>query len=382
MKLRKILAAAMAVAIVCGTSYTTNSIFSKNVQAIEVGEDRNGNTITYDDGVFTVSGTGEVQVIGLANSTGIKKLVIEEGITSIGQSSFSGWPDLEEVQLPSTLTEIKDYAFGGCYNLKRIEIPDSVTVLRNGAFSGCKKLETVKLPNSITDIPQSVFCGCESLKAIELPDMLKTIGVMAFYKCNSLTTVVIPASVTDLMQPFGLCANLESVYILNPDCEISNKRSFSNEMDENGNSVVFNGTFYGYSGSTTEEFAKKYNYKFVAIDGMDIPTTTTTTTTTTTSTTAQKTTTTTTATPEQPAVVFGDPTGDGKVDSKDASFVLVEYAKLSTGGESSLTEAEKNAADVNKDGKNDSKDASIILSYYAYISTSGTDSLEEFLKNQ
>ena len=85
---------------------------------------------------------------------------------------------------------------------------------------------------------------------------------------------------------------------------------------------------------------------------------------------------------KEESVSLGDPTGDGKVDSKDASFVLVEYAKLSTGGESSLTEAEKSAADVNKDGKNDSKDASIILSYYAYISTSGTDSLEEFLKNQ
>ena len=108
--------------------------------------------------------------------------------------------------------------------------------------------------------------------------------------------------------------------------------------------------------------------------------TTTTATTTTTTTAAQETTTTTTATPEQPAVSFGDPTGDGKIDAKDASFALVEYAKLSTGGESSLTEAEKSAADVNKDGKNDSKDASIILSYYAYISTNGTDSLEEFLK--
>lgn len=85
---------------------------------------------------------------------------------------------------------------------------------------------------------------------------------------------------------------------------------------------------------------------------------------------------------KEESVSLGDPTGDGKVDSKDASFVLVEYAQLSTGGESSLTEAEKSAADVNKDGKNDSKDASIILSYYAYISTSGTDSLEEFLKNQ
>ena len=59
--------------------------------------------------------------------------------------------------------------------------------------------------------------------------------------------------------------------------------------------------------------------------------------------------------------------------------MLVEYAKLSTGGESALTAAQKAAADVNKDGKVDSKDASIMLAYYSYLSTGGTDSITAFL---
>ena len=79
---------------------------------------------------------------------------------------------------------------------------------------------------------------------------------------------------------------------------------------------------------------------------------------------------------------LGDPTGDGKVDANDASFVLVEYAKVSTGGESALTPEETAAADVNKDGKVDAKDASAILAYYSYLSTGGTDSFETFLKPQ
>lgn len=81
----------------------------------------------------------------------------------------------------------------------------------------------------------------------------------------------------------------------------------------------------------------------------------------------------------QETASFGDPTGDGTIDAKDASFVLVEYAKLSTGGESALTAAQKAAADVNKDGKVDSKDASIMLAYYSYLSTGGTDSISAFL---
>ncbi len=84
----------------------------------------------------------------------------------------------------------------------------------------------------------------------------------------------------------------------------------------------------------------------------------------------------------QPEIIFGDPTGDGKIDAKDSSFVLVEYAKLSTGDESALSEDVKSEADVNKDSKIDSKDASAILSYYAYVSTGGTDSIQEFLKTE
>ncbi len=108
---------------------------------------------------------------------------------------------------------------------------------------------------------------------------------------------------------------------------------------------------------------------------------TTTETTTAATTTESATTTTSTTVPTRPEVSFGDPTGDGKIDAKDASFVLVEYAKLSTVGVSTLSEAVKKAADVNKDGKIDAKDASAILRYYAYVSTGGDKSISEFLTN-
>ena len=77
---------------------------------------------------------------------------------------------------------------------------------------------------------------------------------------------------------------------------------------------------------------------------------------------------------------LGDVNNDGKVDAKDASLILVEYASLSTDGKSVLSDEAKTAADVNKDGKADSKDASAVLQYYAYTSTGGTDSIEVFLK--
>lgn len=77
---------------------------------------------------------------------------------------------------------------------------------------------------------------------------------------------------------------------------------------------------------------------------------------------------------------LGDVDEDGSVSAKDASAILVEYSKLSTGADSTLTDAQKAAADVNGDGKTDAKDASAILAYYSYLSTGGTDSLKAFLK--
>ena len=72
---------------------------------------------------------------------------------------------------------------------------------------------------------------------------------------------------------------------------------------------------------------------------------------------------------------------DGKVDAKDASMVLVAYAKVSTGSEDGLTEKQHKAADVNNDGKVDAKDASAILAYYAMASTASGDvpSLKEYM---
>ena len=65
--------------------------------------------------------------------------------------------------------------------------------------------------------------------------------------------------------------------------------------------------------------------------------------------------------------------------AKDASTILVAYAKASTGSEEGLTEQQ--AADVNADGKVDAKDASAILAYYAMASTASGDvpSLKEYM---
>lgn len=127
--------------------------------------------------------------------------------------------------------------------------------------------------------------------------------------------------------------------------------------------------------------------KVYVMDPNAVTTTTTTKKVTTTTTTKKATTTTkkavttvtTTAKPSTKAKL-GDPTGDGKIDSIDASNVLAAYSKFST---KNVTPSKNELAvsDVNGDGYINSLDASKILAYYAYVSGKGTMSFEQFLKS-
>jgi len=83
--------------------------------------------------------------------------------------------------------------------------------------------------------------------------------------------------------------------------------------------------------------------------------------------------------PPAPAGKTGDVTGDGLVDSADASMILDDYAKASTSGQHLLSADKLKLSDVNGDGLTDSSDASAILDYYSYISTGGNKTISEYL---
>ena len=79
---------------------------------------------------------------------------------------------------------------------------------------------------------------------------------------------------------------------------------------------------------------------------------------------------------------LGDVDGNKTINAVDASYVLEDYARTSTGKSSNFNDAQKKAADVNNDKNINAVDASYILSYYAYASTTKEKplSLEEFMK--
>ena len=75
----------------------------------------------------------------------ITRIVIEEGVDSIGQMAFYELPNLTEVVLPGSLSEVFGYAFKNCVSMTAINL-DNVHFVRQGAFYGCSSLQAVNLP--------------------------------------------------------------------------------------------------------------------------------------------------------------------------------------------------------------------------------------------
>lgn len=174
----------------------------------------------------------------------LQRVTVTEGVTEI--NGLSGCPALQEVQLPSTLKSIAEYAFGEDAALEHITIPDGTESISHSAFAGCESLQSITIPDSVTSIGEDVFYGCNlaggitlsaaiteipsgafretKITELILPDTVTAIGDSAFASCEQLRTVQLPNSVTTMgVSVFESCKALESVQLPNQITEIASK---------------------------------------------------------------------------------------------------------------------------------------------------------------
>lgn len=169
-----------------------------------------------------------------------------KNVQQIGEEAFLNCEKLLEINIPNTVYMIGEYAFkdcenarkliwnthqpvmigdnafDGCINLEEIELPSGLTDLSSGLFNGCKKLNKIKLPDSLVILGESVFGGCKKLRfdqENQLPEHLKKIDDFAFVDCDALETIILPPEVKKIgKNVFKDCSNLKSAYI---DKEVS-----------------------------------------------------------------------------------------------------------------------------------------------------------------
>ena len=174
-----------------------------------------------EDGTLIISGTGAMKDYDYNNNqspvymnSSVKKVVIEDGVTSIGNWAFYKCTSLTTITIPDSVTSIGDWAFYKCTSLTTITIPDSVTSIGEAAFRGCSSLTSITIPDSVTSIGDAAFSHCSNLKSITIPDSITSIGKYAFCNCSSLTSITIPNSVTSIGESaLAGCVNLTSITI-------------------------------------------------------------------------------------------------------------------------------------------------------------------------
>lgn len=122
------------------------------------------------------------------------KVIIPDGIKTIGKDSFRDNGDITEVIIPNGVEQIEFGAFFNVSNLKKVSIPRSVKEIGAWAF-GKTSLSEVSLPEGIQKLSQGTFGSCGELKKVDLPSSLKIIESDAFNFTPKLLAIFIPRSV-------------------------------------------------------------------------------------------------------------------------------------------------------------------------------------------
>jgi len=100
----------------------------------------------------------------------IRKIIIEKGVTSIGDFAFLNCFHVISVVIPNGVENIGMCAFEGCSDLTSIVIPNSVKKIENSAFADCSALASVTLPDH-TYIGYNAFKGCDALSRGSIDDI-------------------------------------------------------------------------------------------------------------------------------------------------------------------------------------------------------------------
>ena len=154
-------------------------------------------------------------------NTSLVSIVIPNSVSAIGQGAFAKCTSLKSIVIPDGITEIADFTFQDCKSLEILNIPKNLKKIGSFAFSGTKWLE--EKPNGEVYI-NNILCyykGDVKESPLIVKDGTVSITGGAFYRCTSLKSIVIPNSVRHIgIGAFNFCTSLERIELPNKLTEI------------------------------------------------------------------------------------------------------------------------------------------------------------------
>ena len=145
-----------------------------------------------DDGLLSFSRNGGIPDDGFDwKGMPIKKIIINDCVTALGDCAFRGCTALQEVVFESNPTLDWD-AFGWCYALEKVTLPQDMETIAGGMFISCTSLKTIELPAALKKI-ESIAFSQSGLESLTIPEGVE-IEEDAFESCNSLTSLILESS--------------------------------------------------------------------------------------------------------------------------------------------------------------------------------------------
>lgn len=244
-----------------------------------------GNNISWkisSTGTLTISGSGEMNDYTYTvkppwyeyhDGGTVKKIVIGDGITKIGNYAFSFFYNVRSVSISDTVEEIGEWAFSNMWCQESFDLPSSLKSIGKSAFSNCSALKNITIPknveyigsgivrytlvqsinvsddnmsytsddgvlmskdksviyeypmakedsdytipSSVTEIGEGAFYKTKVLR-VKMSDNVFKIGKDAFEYCEDLCEINLSENLTTLSgQAFSNCSSLEEIYIPN-----------------------------------------------------------------------------------------------------------------------------------------------------------------------
>ena len=180
-------------------------------------EDNNG------DYTLMISGTGAMTDYSAKGNAPwfwankqIRRIVIEDGVTTIGAHTFQACDRFYTIAIPASVTSIGNAAFQSCTSLETIDLSNANNLesIGENAFHYCYNLAEISIPDSVKAIGTNAFFDCHALKnvTISTSSKMETIGTAAFAYCSMLKSITIPAGVKEIAEKtFSADINLETI---------------------------------------------------------------------------------------------------------------------------------------------------------------------------